>query len=272
MSHPSPDAFEAAIAAEDAARFTPPAPEPPTPPQSPEPPEPPEPPAPEAKPPQSSEPPEPGEPGEPAPEDDDEEASVAHRIKRAHIEAREAKRRAKLLEQELAVLRGQRTETRDETVTREAQQLAEQIAAQTRFIKDCDVVAAAGRKTYPDFDSSMAALWEATGGINVNLIEAAIEAGDAHKTLRYLGRNPDEAERIGALPLARQGAALAKLATTLATAKPKPVSKAPPPITPPSGGATSADVAPVDPEKMSMAQFAKWSDAEDRKRRAARLG
>ncbi len=278
---PSVVAFEAALVAEEAARWTTdPAPEPKAEPKAET--------KPESKPEPKAEPatPEPSEAApapsgleaapsaEPEPEavpgptEDDE---IAERIKRGHIEAREAKRHAKLLEQELAVLRGQRTESRDETIQREAEQLAQRIASGKQFNDECNRIAEAGRKQYADFDASIAALWEPLGGTNIGLLEAAVEAGSAHLTLRYLGKNPDEAERIANLSPARQGAALATLATKLATPKPKPVSKAPPPIQAISGGTTGGETVEIDLDKMSMAQLDKHWTQQERKRRAARF-
>jgi hypothetical protein len=202
---------------------------------------------------------------------EEEESSVATRIKKAHIEAREAKKRAKLLEQELEVLRGTRTETRDETVRREAEQLATQMASSKAFNDDCAKVAEQGKKEFKDFPDVINSLWETLGGFNQPLVEAALEAGEAHKTLIFLGNNPDEAERIAALPPARQGAAIARIATQLAAPKIKKVSNAPAPIAPVSGGATGGETQEPDLDKMSMAQAAKYWDKKDRERRAARF-
>lgn len=206
-------------------------------------------------------------------EEDDAETQMAERIKRSHIEAREAKKRAKLLEQELEVLRGTRTETRDETVSREAQQYAQQIAQQESFNRQCNEVAQVGKKEFKDFNESIDALWEATGGTHVGLIEAAIEAGDAHRTLRWLGKNPDEAERIANLPPTRQAVAIAKIAAQVA-AKPKTISKAPAPIRPVQGSAVSADdmaqEKDADPSKMTMGDYAKWADRRAHERRGRR--
>jgi hypothetical protein len=269
-------AFEASIAAEEAARFQPA-----------EPPqtalkEPPEPVKPDPEPTTPKTPPTPAE-ASPEPEleeieakaladAEDEEASVAERIKRSHIEAREAKKRAKLLEQELEVLRGSRTESRDETVQREAQQLAQRLSSEKLFNDECARIAATGQKEYRDFDATLGQLWEAVGGFNAQLVEAAIEAGSPEKVLHWLGRNPDEAERVAQLSPARQGAAIARIAAKVNAPKIRPVSNAPPPIAPVSGGSTGGESAPVDLDKMSMADAAKYWDAEDRKKRAARFG
>ena len=71
---------------------------------------------------------------------------------------------------------------------------------------------------------------------------------DSHKILYQLGKNPDNAERILAMPPMQMGIELAKL-TTAAPAQ-KPVSKAPPPLSPVGGAAT------VEPD------FSKMSDDE----------
>lgn len=195
------------------------------------------------------------------------------RIKRAHIEAREAKRRAKLLEQELAVLRGTQTETRDESITREAHQMAQQIAVQNDFLKETQRIASQIEKNFGSVQSvinAFATSFPEVGGIPTPLIEAAIEAGEGqeHKILHWLSNNLDEAERIAGLPPARQGAAVAKIAQKLNA--PKPVTKMTTPIKPVSGQAKAVATPAKDVSKMSSAELQAHFDEEDRKERIKR--
>jgi hypothetical protein len=90
--------------------------------------------------------------------------------------------------------------------------------------------------------------------------------------MAYLAKNPDMAEDIVQMTPARQGAALAKIAAKVSAPVIKPVSKAPEPIKSVGGGAKATGAPGTDPDKMTMAEFATWQDAQDRKRRNARLG
>lgn len=165
---------------------------------------------------------------------DDDEGSTDKRLARAFHKARQKEQEADKLRQELARLRGERgPETPDAQVERLANERAEQIATQKQFNAQCTEVANAGNKAYPDFRAKMQAMWDGINGgyVAVPLVEAALEAGNAHAVLHWLGSNLDEAERIAALPPSRQGAAVAKIAAKIAAPK-VTASKAPPPIKP----------------------------------------
>jgi hypothetical protein len=273
--------FEQALAAEEAARWAPLVEPPEAPPVAPEPaaePAPPEPqdaaPAPQDAAPEPQD--APAETAEPeAPDARSDEDEMSDRIKRAHIESREAKRRARLLEQELEVLKGTRTEPRDETIKREAETLAQQIAVNEAWNRECNRIAQAGFKAYPDFQKTLdefKASFPEWNGVPGSISEAAMEAapGSEHEIIHWLGNNLDEAERIARLPPAKQGAAVARIADKLKA--PKPMSKAPPPIRPAQGSNATSAAPTKDPDKMSTAEFMKWQDEQDRKRRVALYG
>jgi hypothetical protein len=80
-----------------------------------------------------------------------------------------------------------------------------------------------------------------------------IEGGQ--KAIMELADNPEEAERILALPPHRMALALAKLAAPEAP-KPKPVSTLPPPIRPPQAARARGE---PDPEKGSFDDYKRWS-------------
>lgn len=131
---------------------------------------------------------------------------------------------------------------------------AAEIAATNEFNRRSNEIYDAGTKDFPDFDQSLKT-FQMLGGLPPALIEAAQEAGDAHKILHQLGKNPDEAARILSLPPVRMAAAVAKLASAPAPA-PRPISSAPAPIKPITGQGT----ADKDPEKMTMAEWVAWHD------------
>jgi len=202
----------------------------------------------------------------------DEKAELEERLQRQYFENREAKRREKLKDQELEVLRGTRKENRDETVAREAEALATQISKQNAFAAECNRIAKELDKAFGGFQPVVAKFQETFGGdgIPVPLLEAVIEAGEGqeHKVLKWLSDNLDEAERIQGLTPAKQGAAIAKISAKVSA--PKPVSNAPPPIKTVGGGTKGTDGPVKDFAKMSTAEQIRFWDEEDRKRKANR--
>lgn len=199
----------------------------------------------------------------PEPSETDNEDSDVERFKRVRREATEAKRRTRELEARLAAIEAGDPNAIDSEALN---QRAAQMASEKLFNDECDKIAVQGKKAFPDFNEALTELWSTLGQFHPALVEAAIEAGEPHKLLHFLGTNTDEAERIANLPAARQGVALAKIAQKLnAPPPPKPVSKAPPPITPVSG-ATSPPIE-TDIMKLSFAEFEK----QEQKKRHERL-
>lgn len=202
----------------------------------------------------------------------DEKAALEERLQRQYFENREAKRREKLKDQELAVLRGTRTETRDETVAREAQQLATQLAADNAFNAQCNQIAKQIEKEFGSFQPVVEKFRGTFGDdlVPKSLLEAVIEAGEGSepKVLKWLSDNLDEAERISGLSPAKQGVAVAKIAAKLTA--PKAASKAPPPIRPVGGGGKAASGPAKDFAKMTTAEQIHFFDEEDRKAREKR--
>lgn len=198
----------------------------------------------------------PAEQAEEVQHDDDDE--IDKRISRLAYEAREAKRLAKQLQRENEVLKGQRTETADEEVERKVAERAAALASQNAFNSECNKIYEQGKKEFGDFQKTVDAFGE-IGGLSAPLVQAAIEAGDAHKVLHWLGSNLDEAERISNLDPARMGAAVAKVATKLN--KPKQVSKAPAPIKPVSSSPGRSD------ENLSLDEWMRQEDQKQWKRR-----
>lgn len=202
----------------------------------------------------------------------DEKAELEERLQRQYFEQREAKRLLKLAQQELEVLRGTRKENRDETLAREAEALAGQMATQNAFNAECNRIAKELDKAYGGFAPIVAKFQQtfSSEGIPRPLLEAVIEAGEGqeHKVLHWLSNNLDEAERIQGLPAAKQGVAIARISAKMTA--PKPVSNAPPPIRTVGGGSKSSEGPAKDFSKMSTAEQIKFYDEEDRKKRASK--
>lgn len=132
-------------------------------------------------------------------------------------------------------------------VERRAQQLAEQRIQAQQFNESCNRAHDAGVKEFPDFKDALQNLGMLGVLQQPDVLRTVMEAAgdDAHKALHFLGKNPDEAERILSLPPIRQAAAIARAIAAPAKPPPKP-SQAPPPIRPINGTAR------VDPDESRM--------------------
>lgn len=205
---------------------------------------------------------------ETAPEKTDDDADdMEARVRRLHIEAREAKRAAQQAQREADIARGNVQLPKDEAIIAEAQALAKQISAQEIWNKECNRIGEAGTKEFKDFDKVVEGYkTNFNGQVPTQLIEGAIEVmpGQEAKMLHYLGKNLDVAEHILSLSPVKAGAALAKLADKL-NAKPA-VSKAPAPIKPVAGGTTDTNPRQGYYEGMSEAAFMRM-EAKERKAR-----
>ncbi|WP_205548625.1 hypothetical protein [Pseudomonas carnis] len=144
----------------------------------------------------------------------------------------------------------------DELVEKRAAQVAQHQAIAERG----QSVSKVGAEQYPDFQSAVITL-DALG-ISQDSVESILGMDDAHKVIYALGKNPDEAARILALPPVQQGRELERLSLKAAQPAPKAVSKAPAPITPLDSSATVE----TDPSKMSMAEWAKWREKNSKSR------
>jgi hypothetical protein len=189
------------------------------------------------------------------------------RIDRLTWEKNEEKRQREALAAELAQYR-QPTEQQQQQQHGQPQdidQLVEQRAAakiaDQNFNQACNRVFDAGVKADPNFKANLATL-QSVGEITRDFLELVTDMDEGHKVLNHLGANPDEADRILALPPLKQARELAKLEASLGkAAPPPPVSKAPAPITP-----VGSKAAPVEPESFaSTADYIAWHK-QNRKR------
>jgi hypothetical protein len=247
---PSLDDLDAQLAADEAARSAPPAPDKPVAedPASPDPP---------ATEPETKEP-------EPVAEPEDESAADKRIARLAHAE-RDQRRQIAALNAELARMRGQAPALPpNEEIDHQVRTRVQAELAQAQHNQKANAIHQAGMKAFPDFETQLIALRD-VGGLSPEMIEAASETGEAHKIFNYLGKNLDEAERVMGLAPAAQGAALARIAAKVSAAPaPKAQSKVPPPIKPVSGGSNSAE---PDESKMSMADYCALEDDRQFNRR-----
>lgn len=113
-------------------------------------------------------------------------------------------------------------------------------AAQT-YVTTCNNIYDSGVKDFPDFAESVNILGAvgvlpAANQVPSPFMQMVTELPDAHKILQQLAQDPDKASQLLNMPIAKQALELAKMHTGLNAPKPdKPISKAPPPITPING-------------------------------------
>jgi len=144
----------------------------------------------------------------------------------------------------------------DELVT----QRAAEIAQQQQMAERGQSVSKVGAEAYPDFMSAVTTL-DALG-ISGEQVQSLLGMDDAHKVIYSLGKNPEEALRILALPPLQQGRELERMALKAGQPIPRAVSKAPAPITPVDGSTTVEK----DPSKMSMDEWVKWREKNSKTR------
>lgn len=133
-------------------------------------------------------------------------------------------------------------------VEQRAALIANEQAAQVRGAS----VAKTGAESFPDFQQAVQTL-DALG-ISNDQVQSLLGMDDAHKVIYHLGKNPEEAARILAMPPIQQGRELERLALKSAQPAAKAVSNAPSPITPVDGASPGGK----DPSKMSTAEWMAW--------------
>lgn len=123
-----------------------------------------------------------------------------------------------------------------------AQQEAARMVAEQRFNESCNKVYETGAKEFQNFDEAVRNLQMV--GVNREFLELATTSDAGAKLIHHLGTDLDEAARILALPPVQMARELTRLEYKLnQPPPPKPVSRAPAPISPiGSGGVTDSGV------------------------------
>lgn len=193
--------------------------------------------------------PEPAQPAQPA--DNGEPKREHFDTYEAFIEARAEWRAERKVTETLAKQREQEAQNRT---------AEEQRKLETQFRER----AQAASKEIEDFEDVMST---SDAPMTRAMSEAIITSDIGPKIAYHLAKNPDEAERIAALPAARQAAEIGKLEAKLASEPPKEVKKpsaAPDPIKPVGARSTVKDDMP-DPKKDPQA-WLKWREGQLRKK------
>lgn len=197
------------------------------------------------------------------------------RLARESHAKRQEKKQRELLQREIEVLRGQRTETTDEAHQRQVRIEAERLVSQQTMANDQRRILESGQDTFKDFGKVLGDWREAfpeEGGVPQQIIDAASELahGDEHKVLYHLGKNLDEAERIYDLmkTSSMKGSVAFSEFVKKVTAPPA-VSKAAKPITPITGAAKTPE-----PQLAQITDAGEWikkrREEQEAKRKSGR--
>jgi hypothetical protein len=182
---------------------------------------------------------------------------VQRRIDQLTREKHEEKRQREALEARLRELQPQDTTQPGQALTPDQIRAeAKRLIEQERFDEACNKVFDAGKGEYGgDWDSSLRT-FQMLGGASPDFLQAITSMDHGHKVLHALGQDPETAERVLSLPPLRMALELARLEAKVSASAPtpKPVSKAPAPITPVGGKS-----APVEPSEFaSTADYIAW--------------
>ena len=121
---------------------------------------------------------------------------------------------------------------------------------------------AQAKESYPDYEEAASVMLNHGLARVPQFREILLDADNPAKLTYYLGKNPDELEKISSMTpnqaLRYIGKLEAKISDTPSPAPAtKPVTSAPKPIAP-LGSAKPSGIAEKDPEKMTMAEYAAW--------------
>lgn len=165
--------------------------------------------------------------------------------------AEEAKQEAERIRQALANPQQGQQEYKQQPadVNTLAEQRARQMLAEQQLNQSIDKVWQAGKSEFPNFDQAVSNLQLV--GASREFVELAVSFDAGHKLIAHLGSDLDEAARILSLPPVHMARELTKLEMKLSQPQPKPVSKAPAPISPLGSSGTGE----VDPARVSDGEW-----------------
>lgn len=155
----------------------------------------------------------------------------------------------------------------------EIEKLVEQRIAQRDFDTKCNVIHQRGIEEFDDFADAVKTLGD-VGILTNQFLDLVTDLDEGQKILHHLGKNPEEADKLGKLSPAKQALALAKLEASLkepakVKEKEKTVSKAPDPIKTLETSRTSSSPGWGTKyyDGMSQEEFETWDDKNSRKKR-----
>lgn len=152
---------------------------------------------------------------------------------------------------------------------------AAEITVVQSFNKTCNDIFDKGASEITNFKEGIESLG-AMGVLSNNnqptpLLQAVVEVPNAHKVLHHLAQNPEEVQRIRALPALKQALEVANISHRLsAPAAPQPVSKAGAPIKPIMGNGKAP--ASIEDTSIPIEEWMKLNDKHEQELRSRRFG
>lgn len=143
---------------------------------------------------------------------------------------------------------------------------ARELVEAQSFNSACNAANDEGVKQYGEAFRQSVQTLQAIGVMDRTFLQAAIDTDKPAAVIHYLGQNPEEMERISGLSPTKMAVALERVASKATAKGAAPVSKVPAPVKP-VGGKT---VSEGDPNKMSMADWLKWREADLAKKQPKR--
>lgn len=183
---------------------------------------------------------------------DDPKRKASYRINELYAEKKAAERRAIASANEAAALRQQlaelqkvpfedvegrqRADVRSAVKEERLQQLeqdARQQAIDARMYRAAtfEAKAAAAKERIPDLDEALSSFYNLPGNIvDDYAAEVITESDKAAEIAWYLGKHPDEAQKLANLPPHRKAAEIVRIEHKVTSAQPRRTSSAPPPV------------------------------------------
>jgi len=201
------------------------------------------------------------------------------RLRQKTAQQKAAEARAAELERELAAYRSAQADKPAGDVPEPAPKVApkaddiraeaRRLLDEERRIEDTNRWVKAGNDEFKDFNEKSATLASLGATEKPEFVQALVAIKDGHKLVPKLADDPDEAMRILALPPLKMAAELGRMAAALDAAPKKPISNAPRPVAPIGGSARAAADDIADP-KLSMAEWVRLREKQEKARREAR--
>lgn len=197
-----------------------------------------------------------------------EKARIQRRIDKEVAKRKAVEDENKTLKAQLAAKpEGEKVLTEADVDARANQKLLEK-----EFVDNCNKLAKAATKLDPKFKEKIDELAADIGKIPGEMIGILSDLDNGAEVLSHLTNNPDEAEEIWTLPLAKMVQRLDRLSMKLEDAvkpKPKEISKVPAPI---EGGAGNSTVKNLDPSKAkSTAEYVEIRNKQVAERQARKM-
>ncbi len=197
-----------------------------------------------------------------------EKARIQKRIDKEVAKRKVLEEENKTLKAQLAAKETGEGKFTKEDVEKQAKTIAEQTIAERDFANACARLQKSATKLDKDFPEKIQELGSEVGPIPGAMIGILDDLDNGGQVLQHFTTDPDEYEKLIALPATKMAVELTKLATKLAKPASKPLSKVPAPNEP-LGGNARVDTPLNDKDPMDV--WIKKRNKQVEERRKARL-